>query len=70
MKLELDVREHCILVDKLWELYRARAREAVALFCAAEWLEGPSRREVRDWALNTVQSAAETRSIWDKLSQM
>ena len=69
MKFELSVLDHSNLLELLWEQYRAQAREAVALFCAAEYLRGREQTEVREQAVELARAAAEARRIWHCLAE-
>lgn len=69
MKFELSVMDHSNLLDLLWEHHRAQAREAVALFCAAEYLRGQEQSELREKAVEMAQTSAETRRIWACLAE-
>ena len=69
MKFELSVLDHSQLTDLLWEQYRTLAREAVALFCAAEYLRGQEQAEVREKAVELARAAAEARRIWHCLAE-
>ena len=41
----------------------------MALFCAAEYLRGQEREEIRERAVEMAQTSAETRRLWDCLAQ-
>ena len=69
MKFELSIEDHSALIDLLWEQHRSQAREAVALFCAAQYLPGKEREEIREHAVEMAQASAETWRIWNCLAQ-
>ena len=69
MKFELSVLDHNNLLELLWQHAQQQAREAMALFCAAQWLRGPEQETVRQRAVEMAQASAETRRLWDCLAQ-
>ena len=69
MKFELSVADHSDLLELLWNCHRAQAREAAAMFCAAEYLRGQEQEELRERAVEMAQTSAETRRIWSCLAE-